>query len=248
MSVIEHPTSDNRQPTSSVVLEACGLVRRFQEGGRTLDVLRGVDLMVEAGRWLTILGRSGSGKSTLLHLLGGLDRPTSGDVRFEGASLFSLSDRQIDRYRCEQVGFVFQFYHLLPELSALENVLIGGMLRYSIAAWPGRRKRYRQRAEAVLERVGLQDRMRHRPNKLSGGERQRVAIARSLINEPAVLLADEPTGNLDVDTSGSILELFEQLHADGQTVVMVTHDQAVADAGDDVVTLRQGRLVANDSG
>jgi len=227
---------------SKTLLHATGLQRTFHEGGRELHVLRGVDLSIKRGQWLSILGRSGSGKSTLLHLLGGLDRPDQGSVTFNGTDIFNLRGRRLDRYRNRHVGFVFQSYHLMPELTAFENVLVGSMLSSSAFTWPGKRKAARQRAEQLLDRVGLGDRLRHRPSKLSGGERQRVAIARALINEPDVLLADEPTGNLDIDTSSSIMDLFSSLHKDGQSLVMVTHDQSVADLGDRVVTLIKGKL------
>lgn len=229
----------------SSIIEAHDLKRSFHEAGRELHVLRGVDVSIAQGEWLSILGRSGSGKSTLLHLLGGLDRPTTGTVRFNGTDIFTLSGGRLDRYRNQHAGFVFQFYHLLPELSALENVLIGSMLASSMFTWPGKRKAARQTAIEMLERVGLKDRLTHRPAKLSGGERQRVAIARALVNRPSVLLADEPTGNLDADTAGSILDLFRSLHKDGQTIAMVTHDQTVADAGDRVVTLVKGKLTTD---
>jgi ABC-type lipoprotein export system ATPase subunit len=224
------------------ILEAHGLQKTYRVGTSDLQVLRGVDLTLERGELLAILGRSGSGKSTLLHLLGGLDRPTAGTVLFEGEDLYRMKGAALDRYRNRHLGFVFQFYHLLPELSALENVTIAAMLSRSFTGWANQRSHFRGRAEMLLERVGLKDRMRHRPNKLSGGERQRVAIARSLINEPAVLLADEPTGNLDADTGRSILELFAELHADGQTLVLVTHDDNVAAAADRVVTLVNGEI------
>ena len=230
---------------SEAIIQATNLKRSFHEAGRELHVLRGVDLSIREGEWLSILGRSGSGKSTLLHLLGGLDRPTSGSVVFNGTDIFTLGGGRLDRYRNRHAGFVFQFYHLLPELSALENVLIGSMLGSSVLGWPGRRKIAHQTAKEMLDRVGLKDRLTHRPAKLSGGERQRVAIARALVNRPSVLLADEPTGNLDADTAGSILDLFRRLHQDGQTIAMVTHDRTVADAGDRVVTLTKGRLAAD---
>ena len=229
--------------TDNTILQATGLKRSFNEAGRELHVLRGVDLSVHHGEWLSILGRSGSGKSTLLHLIGGLDRPTAGTVLFNGdTDITKLRGGKLDRYRNTHVGLVFQQYHLLPELSALDNVLIGAMLGRSLIAWPGQRSQARERAEGLLERVGLKDRLTHRPNKLSGGERQRVAIARSLINQPQVLLADEPTGNLDIDTSASIMDLFRELHREGQTLVMVTHDHAVANIGDRTVTLTKGKL------
>lgn len=231
--------------SSTPIIQANGLKRSFHEAGRELHVLRGVDLSLNQGEWLSILGRSGSGKSTLLHLLGGLDRPTAGSVIFDNTDIFTLRGGKLDRYRNQHAGFVFQFYHLLPELSALENVLIGSMLASSMLTWPGKRKEAHQTAIDMLDRVGLGDRLTHRPAKLSGGERQRVAIARALVNRPSVLLADEPTGNLDADTAGSILDLFRSLHQDGQTIAMVTHDQTVAKAGDRVVTLVKGKLSAD---
>ena len=218
--------------------------RRFEEGGRTLEILRGVDLAVRRGEMLAVLGRSGSGKSTLLHLLGGLDRPDAGEVLVNGQSVGGLSARRLDRLRCERLGFVFQFYHLLPELTALENVVAAAMIRRGIWSWPSHRREARRRAEALLERVGLADRARHRPAKLSGGERQRVAIARALMNEPDVLLADEPTGNLDADTGASVLEMFTDLHAGGQAMVLVTHDERVAEAATRAIRLTRGRLEA----
>ncbi|MEM8738672.1 MAG: ABC transporter ATP-binding protein [Planctomycetota bacterium] len=227
------------------ILQATDLHKRYRMGTTDLHVLRGVDVTLHRGEMLAILGRSGSGKSTLLHLLGGLDHPDRGRVDFDGQDLFRLRGAALDRYRNRRVGFVFQFYHLLPELSALENVTVAAMLGRSVIAWPGVKKQVRQRAAELLERVGLTDRMRHRPNKLSGGERQRVAMARALINEPDVILADEPTGNLDADTGGSILELFHELHGDGQTMVLVTHDARVAEAADRVVTLVRGRLATD---
>ncbi|MEM7627498.1 MAG: ABC transporter ATP-binding protein [Planctomycetota bacterium] len=233
---------------SEPILEARGLNKHYRMGSSDLHVLRGVDVELAPGEMLAILGRSGSGKSTLLHLLGGLDRPDSGTVDFNGQNLFRLAGGKLDRYRNRHVGFVFQFYHLLPELSALENVTIGAMLGRSVLGWPGVKKKVSERAKTLLERVGLAERMKHRPAKLSGGERQRVAIARALINEPDVLLADEPTGNLDIETGGSILELFHELHDEGQTMVLVTHDEKVANAADRVVTLERGKLVREPAG
>jgi len=222
------------------MLSARGLHKHFRLGGQDLHVLKGVDLDVAERQWVAILGRSGSGKSTLLHLLGGLDRPDGGRVVFEGTNLFELRGAALDHYRARRAGFVFQFYHLLPELTALENVLVAAMISRGVGRWVRERSDVRDRAVALLGRVGLGERLKHRPNKLSGGERQRVAIARALINNPAVLLADEPTGNLDADTGRSIIELFQGLHADGQTIVMVTHDDNVAAAADRQVTLTRG--------
>jgi ABC-type lipoprotein export system ATPase subunit len=189
-----------------------------------------------------VLGASGCGKSTLLHMLGGLDRPDEGAVHFDGQDIFRLRGGRLDRYRSRHVGFVFQFYHLLPELTALENVLIGAMISRSLLQWPGQRKALRDRAVELLDTLGLGQRLRHRPSKLSGGERQRVAVARALINQPDVLLADEPTGNLDVDTGRQLLDVFRSLHARGQTIVMVTHDAQIAAAADRRWRLTRGQL------
>lgn len=239
-----HPVAPTATVTqqSPTILSVESLTKTYRVGGADLHVLRGVDLSLHSNEMLAILGRSGSGKSTLLHLMGGLDRPTSGTVSFRGEDLYKRRGAALDFYRNRHVGFVFQFYHLLPELSAFENVTVAAMLSRSVLGWPKARSEVRERAAALLERVGLQDRMKHRPNKLSGGERQRVAIARALINQPDVLLADEPTGNLDAETGGSILELFHELHAGGQTLVLVTHDAKVAAAADRVVTLEAGRI------
>ena len=229
-------------PTHDALLTASGLHKHYRMGPQDLHVLRGVELEVQKGQWVAVLGASGSGKSTLLHLLGGLDRPSQGQVTFAGCSVFNFRGRQLDRYRNRDVGFVFQFYHLLPELTALENVVIGAMVSRGVFAWPGVRSAVRARAGDLLNSLGLSERLQHRPSKLSGGERQRVAIARALVNQPAVLLADEPTGNLDADTGRQILDVFRNLHEAGQTIVMVTHDQRVADAADRSVTLERGRL------
>lgn len=241
-------TSENQvaEQEADALLQARDLHKRYRLGGQELHVLRGVDLNVQNSEWLAVLGRSGSGKSTLLHLLGGLDRPDKGAVYFDGDELFRFRGSRLDHYRNQHVGFVFQSYHLMPELTALENVLIGAMIGQSLWRWPMSRKRITDHAAALLEQVGLAERMKHRPAKLSGGERQRVAIARALVNEPRVLLADEPTGNLDAVTGGAILELFHALHEGGQTVVMVTHDQRVADAATRVVTLQRGQLLSEE--
>lgn len=224
------------------ILQATRLHKHYKLGPQDLHVLRGVDLTLDTGEWIAILGRSGSGKSTLLHLLGGLDRPDEGTVTFQNEDLFKRRGAALDRYRNQHVGFVFQSYHLMPELSALENVLIGAMIGSSLLTWPSHRTKAREKAMQLLERVGLKDRLKHRPSRLSGGERQRVAIARSLINEPKMLLTDEPTGNLDAVTGGSILELFEQLHDEGQSIITVTHDQRVADLATRVMTLARGQV------
>jgi len=234
-------------------LEANGLRKTYRLGRVRTPVLRGVDLRVREGEWVAILGASGSGKSTLLHLLGGLDRPDArgadgeggGEIRFRDAPLGSMSTRRLDRYRNEEVGFVFQFYHLLPELTVLENVVISAMIRLGRFGYLRRRAGVRDRARSLLDSFGMSHRLAHRPAELSGGERQRVALARALINEPALLLADEPTGNLDAATGGQILDCIEALRdRERRTMVMVTHDPAIAARADRRVRLLDGRVVA----
>ncbi|MDX1681503.1 MAG: ABC transporter ATP-binding protein [Phycisphaeraceae bacterium] len=228
----------------SPLLTAENLHRTYRMGPNPVPVLRGVDLHVEPGEWVAILGASGSGKSTLLHLLGGLDRPTDGEVLFKGTDLNRLSPRELDRHRNRHAGFVFQFYHLLPELNVRENILIAAMAQRSIFGWlKNGRSLAKVRADDLIDRLGLDHRTRHRPNRLSGGERQRVAIARALVNRPELLLADEPTGNLDAETGKRIMDVLQELHDDGQTIVMVTHDQRIADRADRVLTLERGELV-----
>jgi len=216
------------------------LHKHYQLGPEDVHVLRGVDMTVRPGEWLAVLGASGSGKSTLLHLIGGLDRPDAGSVTFNGTPVFTRGSNWRDRFRNRHVGFVFQFYHLLPELNVMENVMLTAMI-----GRPGGMTSRHTRAAEILAAVGLDHRLRHRPRELSGGERQRVAIARALINSPDLLLADEPTGNLDATTGGTILDLFAELHRTGQTIVMVTHDPSVAERADRCVTLEAGKVVGN---
>ena len=239
-SHIEHHTS-NPETDAPPLVAVRDLHKHYRMGHEDLHVLRGVDLDVAAGQWLGVLGASGSGKSTLLHLMGGLDTPDRGTVHFREANVFAFSGAKRDRFRNRHVGFVFQFYHLLPELNVLENTMLAALVSRSIL--PGMLSQPRRRAAELLERLGLGDRLRHKPRELSGGERQRVAIARALINEPDLLLADEPTGNLDQATGGRILDVLGELHAQGQTIVMVTHDPSVAERADRVVTLQRGELV-----
>jgi len=234
--------SDAHTPTANPLITVADLHKHYHIGGQDLHVLRGVGVTVWHGQWVAVLGSSGSGKSTLLHLVGGLDRPDQGSVSFDGRDIFNLPGAAIDRYRNRHVGFVFQSYHLLPELTALENVLTGAMIRSSVLGWPARRGAAQRRAAELLVRVGLGDRLNHRPSKLSGGERQRVAIARALVNQPDVLLADEPTGNLDETTGRQIMGLIAELHRQGQTIVMVTHDQQIAAAADRRLWLHDGEL------
>lgn len=225
---------------SKVILRAEDLHKSYKLGRVELPVLRGVSMSVRTGEFVAIQGASGSGKSTLLHLLGALDVPTNGRVFLDGEDIFAARNAVRDRLRNQTFGFVFQFYHLLPELNVTENVILARMIGTSMARWLSERRDARKFAAELLDRIGLGHRLGHRPNELSGGERQRVAIARSLINRPRILLADEPTGNLDRQTGREILDLLIRLNDDGQTIVMVTHDVRVADAADRVLTLVDG--------
>ena len=228
------PREGEEQPP---LLEAQGLVKHFEHEGRRVEVLRGVDLQVRAGEMVCVVGPSGAGKSTLLHILGTLDLPTAGSVRYEGEEVTRFSSRRLAAFRNASLGFVFQFHHLLPEFTALENVMMPGLVRGM------RRRRARERAEALLEEVGLAHRLSHRPGELSGGEQQRVALARALFVQPKLLLADEPTGNLDSVTSDAIHELLFQLNrARGTTILVVTHNRELADAMPRVVHMRDGRI------
>jgi ABC-type lipoprotein export system ATPase subunit len=222
------------------ILRARGLHKSFVMGHETVRVLRGAALEVKSGEFLAVMGASGSGKSTLLHILGTLDIPDRGNVEFEGRDIFTRNKRDQRSYRNQKVGFVFQFYHLLPELNVLENVVLPQMVGRSWWRWD-RRSAVRL-ADEIVERVGLSERRRHRPHELSGGERQRVAIARALVNRPSLLLADEPTGNLDEAIGADILSLLVELNEGGQTIVMVTHDPRVASAAHRRVQLGEGVL------
>jgi putative ABC transport system ATP-binding protein len=220
------------------MIELKDVTKVFSQGSAQIRALDGVSLTVPAGRFLSVMGPSGSGKSTLLHLVGGLDAPTAGDISIDGESLSRMTDDEITVFRRRKIGFVFQFFHLLPTLNVEENVALPLLL-------DGRRLRdVRVRVEELLAAVGLSNRRTHRPDELSGGEMQRVAVARALVAEPALLLADEPTGNLDSRTGEDVLRLIAGLvKGQGLTTVMVTHDLKAADYADDVVTLRDGRIV-----
>ena len=218
---------------SSPILETRGLKKTYDDG--RVEALRGIDVAIEPGEYVAITGPSGSGKSTLLHMLGGLDTPTQGEVLFCGTRLGS--EVNLDAYRSRQVGFIFQAFHLLPTLRAVENVQV------AMLAVGGRANHRAERAAALLEEMGLKDRMRHYPNQLSAGERQRVAIARALANDPAILLADEPTGNLDTANSAHILEILRGIQEKrGMTLVIVTHENAIATSASRHIRIRDGRI------
>ena len=224
-------------PAATAVLEAEGLVREFREGASTLRVLDGLSMRIERGESVAIVGASGSGKTTLLQILGGLDRPTEGTVRIDGRDIHALDETARCALRNRTLGFIYQFHHLLPEFSALENVAMPLLVRRMAAA------EARARAAAVLGRVGLEARLGHRPHELSGGERQRAAVARALVTEPLLVFADEPTGNLDGRNASQVFELMLELNRErGTSLVIVTHDERLAARLDRVVVLQEGRL------
>lgn len=232
--------SDPAMPgNNEMVLKCTSLSKEFREGGQVLHVLRGIEMEVARGDLLAIIGASGSGKTTLLQLLGGLDTPSSGQVEILGHDLSRLAEEDRGRLRNKSIGFVYQFHHLLPEFSALENVampLLVGRMKPADAA---------DRAAALLQRVGLGERLGHKPGQLSGGERQRAAVARALITRPALVLADEPTGNLDGRTGNQVFDLMLELNRElGTSLVVVTHDHDIADRMDRILALEDGHLVA----
>ena len=224
-----------------MLIETRGLEKTYQLGSVEVHALRGIDLDVAQGEYLALAGPSGSGKSTLMHLIGCLDTPTGGSYRLAGQDVSAMSDRELARVRNRRIGFVFQTFNLLSRATALHNV----EMPLIYAGVRGRARR--ERAGDALERVGLADRQQHRPNELSGGQRQRVAIARALVVDPSILLADEPTGNLDTATGRDILDLFGHLHGDGQTIILVTHESDVADRAGRHIVLRDGRIEFDDS-
>ena len=224
--------------TEDAALLSCrGLRKDYGKDAGLVRAVDGVDLDVAAGETVAIMGPSGCGKSTLLHLLGGLDRPSGGEVRLAGRRVDQMSEKALARLRQDAVGFVFQAFHLMDELTAVENVELPALLA-GLAAWAARR-----RATELIERVGLAERARFLPAALSGGQRQRVAIARALANEPLLVLADEPTGNLDSAATLEVLRLFESLHAAGQTLVIVTHDSRIAATADRMISMRDGVFI-----
>lgn len=224
----------------STFLEAKNIVKNYRIGKARIEVLRGVNFAVKRGSWTTLLGASGSGKTTLLNMLGTLEQPDSGAILYDGVSYRDKLLHRANKFRNENIGFIFQLYHMLPELTLLQNVMLPGMFGKV-------RRDLKSTALRLLAKVGLAHRLKHRPNELSGGEQQRAAIARALLNSPELILADEPTGNLDSHTGAEILELFQQLHAekDGVTIFMITHSNAVAAMADTVFHLKDGVIDNN---
>jgi putative ABC transport system ATP-binding protein len=223
--------------TTPVLISLAGIRRTYQMGGETLHALDGVDVDIKANDYLAIIGSSGSGKSTLMNIIGCLDTPSAGDYNLDGEDVSDMTGKQLASVRNRKIGFIFQSFNLLPRVDALHNVM--QPLVYQQVSYRKRKKR----AEEMMERVGLQGRMHHQPNELSGGQRQRVAIARALVTSPSILLADEPTGNLDSATSHDILNLFDELHNEGQTIIMVTHEPDIADRCHRQIRLRDGKII-----
>lgn len=226
------------------ILSARNVTKSYQLGKQDIPVLRGINLCVEEGEMVALLGQSGAGKSTLLYLLGLLDRPSSGSIQFDGTDISNLSANQRAALRHSEIGFVFQFYHLIPELTALQNVKLGLMMLKKPFTYLRERKAIQERAVNLLTEVGLANRMGHRPNELSGGERQRVAIARALISQPRIILADEPTGNLDSETAEDVLDIIFRLNRENNIAfVLVTHNEDLAKRCDRTVHLKDGLVI-----
>ncbi|MGV7105644.1 ABC transporter ATP-binding protein [Flavobacterium sp. U410] len=221
---------------SQPIIEIKGITRDFPLGEETIHVLKGIDLTINKGEYVALMGPSGSGKSTLMNILGCLDTPTSGSYILNGKLVSEMHDDELAEIRNKEIGFVFQTFNLMPRTTALDNVALP-------MVYAGKSKEERnERATEVLTQVGLQDRMDHKPNQLSGGQRQRVAVARALVNHPAMILADEPTGNLDSKTSVEIMALFDEIHAKGNTVVLVTHEEDIAEHAHRIIRLKDGMI------
>ena len=221
---------------SQPIIEIKGITRDFPLGEEVIHVLKGIDLTINKGEYVALMGPSGSGKSTLMNLLGCLDTPTSGSYNLNGQFVSELHDDELAEIRNKEIGFVFQTFNLMPRTTALDNVALP-------MVYAGKSKVERnERATEVLTQVGLDDRMDHKPNQLSGGQRQRVAVARALVNNPAIILADEPTGNLDSKTSVEIMNLFDEIHANGNTVILVTHEEDIAEHAHRIIRLRDGMI------
>ena len=227
--------------TNDVIIQTRGLRKEYEMGSETVYALRGVDVDIRRNEYIAVMGPSGSGKSTLMNLVGCLDTPTAGEYMLNGEAVQDLEDDELARIRNREIGFVFQTFNLLPRATALHNVELP-LIYAGVAS-----KERSRRAKEALERTGLGDRMDHKPNELSGGQRQRVAIARALVNEPSILLADEPTGNLDSVTSADIMHVFEELHEGGQTIIMVTHEPDISERAGRVITLRDGMIESHDA-
>ena len=226
------------------IMSVSNLHKSYHKGRMEVPVLKGIDVQLHEGEFTAIVGQSGSGKSTLLHLLGTLDAPDQGEIWFQDRRVDNLPARQQERIRNREFGMIFQFYHLLPELTTVENVLVPRMVQDNFFRYMRNKKKYVERAKELLDTVGLSHRLNHRPNQLSGGEMQRTAIARALISDPTVLLADEPTGNLDGDSGSEVMETLLNLQrTESLTIVMVTHDNAIAEKADRIIRLVDGKVL-----